>query len=235
MVVRHYAFGNIGRDKNDRKSSRGIDLDALCALKDAIPEEKSAVVLAEINEGDDNNEYRAIRRTFKGWRLYFRGTREPILLSPDNPRAKGSVYWVPRSAVTRWSPRRSINVLRLLDEPEALVTCHPAAGANGQGDRPVAVRPALQRSFDYTLLKREAVKIRLNKNGWNVTELSDLNSYNFSRDRLPRERLIWRSGVDYGLAMATRGFTPQFHHVEEVEFNIDNHNGHIMRGRYNEL
>lgn len=235
MVVRHYAFGNFGRDKDPNKSSRGIDYDALRALKAAIPEEKSAVILAEINEGDDNNEYHAIRQTFKGWRLYFRGTREPILLSPDNPRAKGTVFWVNGTAVPNWSPRRSINVLRLSDESEAIVTCHPAAGANGQGDRPDWARPLLNRSFDLTLSRRNIIKTRLNNNGWNVTELSDLNSYRFRRDRINRERLIWRDSTDYGIAMPTRGFSARFKHVETIDFNIDSHDGHIMRGRYHEL
>jgi hypothetical protein len=234
MVVRTFAFGNIGRDKDPNKNSRPLDYDALRALKSELPDEKTAVILCEINEGDDNNEYHAIRQTFKGWRLYFRNTREPILLSPDNPPAKGTVHWVANSAVEKWSPRRSINVLKLQDERQVLLTCHPAAGANGQGARPQWARPLLQRSFDLTLERRKLIKQRLNKNGWNVTELSDLNSYLFWRDSILRERLIFRDATDYGIVMPSLHYNASFHHVRKVNFNIDSHDGHIMRGRYHE-
>lgn len=237
MVVRYYAYGNVGRDKSPFHLSTRIDLDALRGLRDAIPDEKAAVFLNEINEGDDNNEYAAIKQVFPHWRIYGRNTREPILLSPDNPPARSKVLWVPNTAVAKWSPQRSITLVHLEDEPETLMTCHPAAGANGQGERPKIVRPHLQTSWDNLIARRDTVKYNLYRRGRNVTEMSDLNAYAYAWSQIhanSHEKTVWRAGTDWGIVQPAKGFDQRFFEGVTVDFDIDSHNGHVMHGHYNE-
>lgn len=232
MSVRHYALGNIGRDKGPKSSNR-IDLDALLALRVNIPDEQSAIFLCEINEGDDNNEMALVRTTFKGWRVYGAKTREPILLSPDQPRAKSNTYWVKDSAVRKWSPIRSVLVVHLADEPESLIGCHPCAGANGQGDRPSWARGPLQTSWDNTIDKMNSIKKRLHLRGRDVTTMIDSNTYdNKTYKLLPNERQVWRDATDVGRVYPALGSKPWFVDGGKVDFKIDSHDGHLMHGRY---
>lgn len=232
MSIRHYAFANIGRDKGPQSSNR-IDMNALMALRVNVPDEQCAIFLCEINEGDDNDELKAAMTVFPDWRVYCRGTREPILLSPDQPRAKSKVIWVPDSSVKRWSPRRSVNLVHLADEPETLIGCHPAAGANGQGDRPKWARGPLQVSWDNTIHKLNMTKLGLHKRGRNVTTLLDANAYDKQIFRLlPGEMEIWSDDTDHGRVFPAETHIARFHDGGKVDFKIDSHDGHTMWGRY---
>lgn len=232
MSIRHYAFGNIGRDKGP-KSSNVVDLDALRAIKNEVPDEECAIQWAEIREGDDNNELGLIHKTFPGWHIYGASTREPIILSPDQPKATSQIYWVQNSAVRQWSPRRSILVVNLADEPESLIGVHPAAGANGQGDRPRWAIPLLQTSWDLTIDKRNKIKRRLHARGRNVTEMADLNAYDLKTVPLmPGEHVVWHDQTDWGRVWPAVAFEAHFHNGGTVDFKIDSHDGHLMWGRY---
>lgn len=232
MTIRHYAFGNIGRRKGPQ-STNVIDMDALMALRVNVPNEETAIFLCEINEGDKNNELKLVQTAFKGWRIYCRRTREPILLSPDQPKAKSRVLWVPNSAVEHWSPRRSVNIVHLADEPESLVGGHPAAGANGQGTRPKKYLGPLQVSWDNWNHKFKQVKTRLHKRGRNVTSMLDYNAYNRDVFRLlPGEQVVWNDATDWGLVFPAENQLARFHDGGKVDFKIDSHDGHTMWGRY---
>lgn len=235
MSIRHFAFGNIGREKGP-KSSNKIDMDALMALRVNIPNEQAAIFLCEINEGDDNNELKLVQTAFKNWRIYGRNTREPILISPDQPPAKSRVIWVPNTAVREWSPPRSLLIVNLSDEEHTLLGYHPAAGANGQGDRPKwALRP-LQTSFDNLMGNVVRVKRRLHKRGRNVSTRVDGNAYNRQDARvLTGERVVWNDATDWGLSYPAEGFVSRFHDNGKVPFNIDSHDGHTDWGRYIKL
>lgn len=233
MTVRHYAFGNVGRDKNDNRSSRGLDLDALRGLRAKLEDEQSAAILSEINEGDDNNEYKLIKQVFPKWRIYGRKTREPILLSPDQPKARARTLWVPNSAVTKWSPKRSILVVNLADEDTSIVTSHPAAGANGQGDRPSHARGPLQTSWDNTIQKRNTIKRNLHRRGRNVVEMLDANAYSLKTlPLMPGEKVVLHDDTDWGRVWAAAGYTANFRRGAVVPFDIDSHDGHIMHGSF---
>jgi len=232
VTIRHYALGNVGRVKGPKSSNR-LDLDALRALRDEIPDEQAAVQLAEIREGDDNNELALALQVFKGWTAYGRGTREPLLLSPDQPRARAYVRWVPHSAVERWSPQRSVLAVALADEPETIVTCHPAAGANGQGDRPRHAREPLQQSWNRTIAVRNRVKRAHHRAGRNVTELLDANAY--STRTLPLEhgeQVVFHDDTDWGRTWPAVGYDARFRYGGRVDFHIDSHDGHVMHGNY---
>lgn len=236
MTVRHYAFGNVGRDKNEKKSSRGVDLDALRGLRDRIPDEESAVILSEINEGDDNNELKLARQVFPGWRVCGSKTREPILLSPDQPKPRARVVWVPNSAVTKWSPKRSILIVHLADEETSIVTSHPAAGANGQGDRPKTVRPQLQTSWDATISKRNHIKRNLHRRGRNVVEMLDANAYDLmTLPLMPGEKVVVHDDTDWGRVWAAEGYSANFRKGKPVPFNVDSHDGLIMHGSFKRM
>src|SRR5690348_7671234 len=86
MTVRHVTFGNLGRDKNPHKTTKWLDRQAIQNLHAATPDWQAAVVLCEVNEGDDDDELKLVLNEFRGWRLYGRTTREPVLLSPDQPK-----------------------------------------------------------------------------------------------------------------------------------------------------
>lgn len=231
MSLRHYAFGNVGRDKNDKRSTHAVDLDALRGLLEAVGDEQAAVFLCEINEGDDNDEFALVRKVFKGWRLYGRTTREPILLSPDQPRAKSHVLWVPDTAVRRWSPRRSWLTVNLADEPVSLLGGHPPAGAHGQGERPSWARGPLNKGFDnMRAAKTKRVK-RLHARGRNVVCMADENDYDMA-DVHPRVRTVWHDRTDYGQVVPADGWTGDFRAGREVPFRIDSHDGHVMHGRF---
>lgn len=233
MTIRHYALGNIGRDKNLRKSSRPLDLHALRALRNSVPPEKSAVFLSEINEGDDNDELALVRKIFPKWRIYGRKTREPILLSPDQPKAKSRVIWVPKSAVTKWSPARSILIVNLADEDTSLVTSHPAAGANGQGDRPSTVRRPLQVSWNNTIGRRNIVKRNLHRRGRNVVEMLDANAYDLQTlPLMPGEEVVVHDATDWGRVWAAKGYEAEFRKGRSVPFNVDSHDGLVMHGSF---
>lgn len=232
MAIRNYLFANIGRDKGP-KSSNWIDEQSVKALRERTPDEECAVFLCEINEGDDNNEFSILREYYPGWTLYGRTTREPILLSPDQPVAQDVVYWVDKSSVRLWSPRRSVLVVNLADEPEALIGCHPPAGANGQGDRPKWARPLLQTSWDQTVDKLARVKRGLHARGKNVTTMIDANAYSKKVYKLlPGERIVWQDDTDWGRVWPGPAFRPAFEYRGTIDLKIDSHDGHKMKGRY---
>lgn len=232
MSIRHYLFANIGRDKGPKSTNR-IDLDAMRAMRDAAPEEKCAIFWAEILEGDDNPELGDIHKIFPGWRLYGRETREPILLSPDQPIANTNVYWIKNSAVRQWSPRRSVLVVHLADESESLIGCHPAAGANGQGDRPKWARPLLQTSWDSTVLKLNQIKKRLHSVGRNQTSMLDANAYSARvYPLLPGEKTVFQDDTDWGRAWPALGYRAAFQYNRRIDLHIDSHDGHRMDGMY---
>lgn len=232
MSIRHFVFANIGRDKGPKSSNR-IDLDAMRAVRDSVPDEETAIHWAEILEGDDNNELGLIHKTFPGWRLYGAGTREPILLSPDQPEANHTVHWVTNSSVRRWSPRRSVLVVNLKDEPHSLIGCHPPAGANGQGDRPKWAVPLLQSSWNGTILRMNQVKKRLHQRGRHVTTLIDANAYSTKvYPLLPGEQVVWHDDTDWGRVWPALGYRPAFHDGGKIDFHIDSHDGHKMWGTY---
>lgn len=233
MSLKHYLFGNVGRDKSAKLSSHRVDLDALRALKKRAPDEQTAVILSEINEGDDNNELKLALSVFKGWRLYGRKTREPILLSPDQPKARGRVVWVPNTAVPLWSPQRSILIVNLADENTSLVTSHPAAGANGQGSRPRGAREPLQTSWDATIEKRNQIKRNLHKRGRNVVEMFDANAYNLKTlPLMSGEKVVVHDATDWGRVWAADGFKAEFRKGASIPFNVDSHDGLVMHGQF---
>ena len=133
MKRRTYGFLNLGRDKDPTKSSWRLDRAALNKVKAALPDENFVVFFAEIGEGDDNEEMDLIQRVFPACQLRCTGTREPILLSPDIEVVRSHVQWLPKTAVRRWSPTRSVNTVTLVDE--VLRTFHPAAGPHTVGKR----------------------------------------------------------------------------------------------------
>lgn len=233
MTVRHYEFGNVGRDKSEDRSSHRLDLDALRALRSRVPDEESACILSEINEGDDNNELKLVKQVFRGWRIYGAKSREPILLSPDQPRARFRLLWVPDTAVERWSPQRSVLVVNLADEETSIVTSHPAAGANGQGDRPSHARGPLQTSWDKTIQKRNRVKRGLHRRGRNVVEMFDANAYNLKTLPLEKgEKVIIHDDTDWARVWAADGYVADFRKGRPIPFNIDSHDGLIMHGTF---
>lgn len=236
MSIRHYVFANIGRDKGPQTSNR-IDQAALNALarrcKEKFDNEQTAVMLAEIMEGDDNNEMGLVAKTFPGWKIYGRSTREPILLSPDQPEAQDSIYWVQNSSVRLWSPRRSVLVVKLADEDEALIGCHPAAGANGQGDRPKWARPLLQTSWDLTMAKKAQVKTHLHRRGINITDIEDANAYSKKIYKLlPGEQTVFQDDTDWGRVWPAEGHRAAFQYHGRIDLHIDSHDGHYISGGY---
>lgn len=233
MTIRHYAFGNVGRDKSERSSSRRLDVDALKGLRSKVDNEHSAVFLCEINEGDDNNEMELVRDMFPDWHLYGRETREPILLSPDQPKALSRVVWIPNSGVEHWSPPRSVLVVHLVDEHTTFLGLHPAAGANGQGDRPAHARNDLQRSWNHTIAKRDEMKRNLHKRGRNVVEMFDSNAYDLKTlPLMTGEKVIVHDATDWGRVWAAKSYEADFRKGASVPFNIDSHDGLTMHGTF---
>lgn len=232
MSIRHYAFANIGRDKGP-KSSNNIDTASIIAVRDSVPDEQTAIFWAEIREGDDNNELGLIHKYFPGWKIYGAATREPIILSPDQPAAESQIFWIKNSAVRHWSPRRSVLVVNLQDEPESLVGCHPAAGANGQGDRPKWAIPLLQVSWDNTIEQMNRVKKRLHSHGRNVTTLIDANAgITKVYPLLPGEQVVWHDATDWGRVWPAAEWMTHFSYGGKVDLHIDSHDGHLMNGSY---
>ena len=222
----HYGFGNVGRGRDS------ADLNALKALRDALPDERAAVFLCEINEGDHNDELALAKRIFKGWRFYCQRSREPIALSPDWPRARSRVVWVPDSSVKRWSPQRSINVVHLPDENTTLIGAHPAAGAY-HGDRPAAAKELLVKSWDKTFATHRLIETSLHERDRNVVWAVDYN-----RLDLPPiaagEKTVFHDDTDWGRVLPAAGYEASFHYVGRVQFNVDSHDGHVFRGAFTE-
>jgi hypothetical protein len=174
-----------------------------------------------------------VRDVFPNWHLYGVTTREPILLSPDQPKARARVYWVDNTAVERWSPRRSVLVVDLEDEPTSLIGLHPAAGANGQGDRPAHARPLLQKSWSKTITKRNILKHNLHDKGRNIVEMLDANAYNLNTlPHAPGEKTIFHDDTDWGRVWAAKGYRADFRRGAVVDFDIDSHDGHLMHGTF---
>lgn len=230
MTVRHYGFGNVGHP-DIKGGTTPLDLDALRALHEAVGDEQAAVALAEINEGDDNDELALVLRVFKGWSLYGRTTREPVLLSPDQPRAQAVVVWVPDTAVKHWSPPRSWLTVNLADEPTSILSGHPPAGAHGQGDRPAAAKPLLDKGFDNMRVVKGRRVAHLHDRGRNVVAMTDENDYKLP-DIHPRVQTVWHDRTDYGQVIPARGWTAEFRAGRQVDFRLDSHDGHTMHGRF---
>jgi hypothetical protein len=230
MSIRHFGLLNLGRDKSETRSTQGIDRDALIKLRDALGEKQAAAFLVEINEGDDDDELALAREVFDGWHLYGRTTHEPILLSPDQPRAKARVLWVPDSAVPHWSPRRSVLEVELADEPETLVAVHYAAGPHTAGDRPAWARVPLAKSWDNAHLLHMQRKRRAHRLGRNVTEMIDANHY--SLRGLAGESTVVHHRTDYGRAYPADGYAARFRAGETVAISLDSHGIHTMHGTY---
>lgn len=220
-------YGNIGRGTN------GADWDALKALFDAMPENRWAVLLCEVNEGDQNDELALAKRLApKGSTFYCQRSREPIVLSPDFARARSRVVWVPDTAVKRWSPPRSINVVHIPGENATLIGAHPAAGAY-HGDRPKAAKEQLVKSWDRTFATHRLIEASLNARGRNVAWAIDYN-----RVVLPTvvagEREVFADVTDHGRVLPADGWTAQTKYLRRVDFHVDSHDGHVFRVQFNE-
>jgi hypothetical protein len=227
--MKAYGFLNLGRDKSPGSTQR-VDRAALLKLHDALPETNAAAFLCEIGEGDDDDELALALEVFDGWRLYGRTTHEPILLSPDQPRAKAVVTWVSDSAVKHWSPRRSILEVDLADEPETLMAVHYAAGVHTEGDRPDWAKGPLATSWDNTHWLHMQRKRRAHRRGRNVTEMIDANHY--ALRGLVGERTVVHHRTDYGRAYPADGYTARFRAGKTVEVGIDSHGIRTMHGTY---
>jgi hypothetical protein len=234
MAVRHYGLLNLGRDKNERRSTQRIDAAAIEEWLELVGDEQAALFGVEFNEGDDNNELGLARQILKGWTVYAgspgRRVREPIFLSPDQDPARWHVKWVPGTAVQHWSPQRSVLRVDLQDEPESLVACHNAAGPHTAGDRPAWARGPLRESWDRSNRARLLTKRALHRAGRHVTELADLNHYRLSG--LPGEVTVFHERTDYGFAYAAPGHQAHFRAGRSAKAGLDSHGIHTMHGTY---
>lgn len=232
QLRRHYGLVNLGRDSNPKQSSTPLDLDVLRIVKDRMPEERCVIFWCEINEGDDNNEWALIRRTFPGWKMYGGGkmrVREPVLFSPDMPAPRVSIRWVPNTAVPHWSPMRSMMRLYLPDG-ETLLAWHNAAGAYGQGTRPKKYQQALNNSFDATTREYHRSSNNLHRKGRNVTWMADTNSRGYPL--IGNEEQVTTHGVDHGRVRPAKGFAADFREQDWVRLGLDTHGLLRMSGRY---
>lgn len=219
-----YAFANVGR------GSDGADQDALKALFDAMPDKRWVVFLCEINEGDHNDELALAKRLAPaGSRFYAQATREPIVLSPDFAKARSRVHWVPDSSVQHWSPRRSVNVVHLPGETISVIGAHPAAGAY-HGDRPLAARGLLRTSWDNTHRIHRQIETGLHKRGRDVVWAIDYNRTDLP-PIAPGEQTVFHDVTDWGRVLPAKGHVADFKYVRTVQFHVDSHDGHVMRGR----
>lgn len=221
----HYGFGNVGRGTN------GADRDALEALHAAMPDQRAVVLLCEINEGDANDELALAKRIFRGWTFYCQATREPIALSPDWPRARSRVVWVPDTAVKKWSPPRSINVVHLPGEPTTVIGGHPAAGAY-HGDRPAAAKAQLVKSWDKTNAAHRLIEASLHERDRNVAWLMDYNRTDLP-DVVPGEQTVFHDVTDWCRVLPAADYRADFRFVRSVPFHVDSHDGLIARGSFN--
>jgi hypothetical protein len=218
-------YGNVGRGSN------GADHDALAALFAAMPEKRWAVMLCEINEGDINDELALAKRLApKGTTFYCQRSREPIALSPDFPRARSRVVWVPDTSVKRWSPPRSINLVHIPGENTTLIGAHPAAGAY-HGDRPAAAKELLVKSWDKTFATHRLIEESLHARGRNVVWAIDYNRV-VMPDVVAGEREVFADVTDHGRVLAADGWTARTRYLRRVDFHVDSHDGHIMRVQF---
>lgn len=229
MTVRHYGLLNDGRDKKPGSTER-IDRRALVNLRDALGEKQAAAFLCEINEGDDNDEMAEAIDVFDGWTIYGRTTREPVFLSPDQPRAEARLTWVEGSAVQHWSPRRSVLEINLADTPETLLATHPAAGPHTPQPRPDWADPLLLTSWDNTVALHVKRKRQAHRRGRNVTWMADMNHHDLPA--LPGEITVVHHWTDYGRAYPAAGWEARFREGEAIKVGLDSHQIHIMHGTY---
>jgi hypothetical protein len=220
-------FGNVGR------GSDGADRDALEALFAAMPDQRWAVLLCEINEGDANDELALAKRLAPdGSTFYCQRSREPIVLSPDFPRARSRVVWVPDTAVKRWSPPRSINVVHIPGEPTTLIGGHPAAGAY-HGTRPPAAKAELVKSWDRTFAAHRLIEHSLHARGRNVAWAMDYNRVNLP-DVVAGELEVFADVTDHGRVLPAEGWDAVTRYLGRVPFHVDSHDGHVMRVQFKE-
>lgn len=219
-----YALANVGR------GSDGADKETLHALHDAMPQKRAVVLLCEINEGDHNDELALAKKIFDGWHFYCQATREPIALSPDWPRARSRVIWVPDTSVPRWSPQRSLNIVHLPGEPTTVLGGHYAAGAY-HGERPAPARVLLRHSWDNLERVHRHAERRLHARGRNVVWLMDTNN-----DRhppmAPHEETVVHDVTDHGRVLAAPTQVARFKALPTVPFRVDSHDGQRMRGYF---
>ena len=230
MLPITYGFGNIGRDKKPGSTKR-VDTDALEALREGLPDERAVAILVEINEGDDNNELAIVRHVFAGFRFFCTDAREIAAVSPDFEDAAAAVHWVPDSAVERWSPQRSINLLRLGDDEPSVLFGHYAAGAHGQGDRPDWAKPLLNTSWDNTREKHVMLQERIHSRRRDLVWIADVNAYQLPR--LRGEQTVVHDRTDWIRVMPAPGRVANFKALPEVPFrNLDSHDGQRCRGGF---
>lgn len=223
-------YGNIGHPDHP---SGGVDTQALEALFDAMPDRRWAVLLCEINEGDNNDELALAKRLAPpGSRFYCQRSREPMILSPDFPRARSRVVWVPDTGVKRWSPQRSVNLVHVPGENLTLIGSHPAAGAY-HGDRPAAARKALIKSWDKTFATHRLIEEALHARGRNVAWAIDYNRVNLP-DVVAGEREVFSDVTDHGRVLPAPGWTAITKYVRRVPFRVDSHDGHVFRVQFRE-
>ena len=152
-------------------------------------------------------------------------------LSPDQPRAKAHVQWVPDTAVPHWSPRRSWLTVNLADCDDTILSGHPAAGAHGKGSRPKRWQPAINTSFDNMRAAKENKVHRLHGKGRNLVILTDENDFDIP-DIHPRVKTVFHKWSDYGQVIPTRGYGAEFRAGEVVPIGLDSHSGRLMHGRF---
>lgn len=228
-----YGFGNIGKRPGGPPTTR-VDQDALHALHASLPNEDAVVFLCEINEGDDDNEMALVREAFKGWTLYA-GTagqqvREPILTSPDIPKCRARVTWVPDTAVRNWSPPRSLLTVHRLDRPESYLAMHYPAGAHGQGTRPSWAVPLLDHGWDVCRETHRRHELMLHSRGRDVVYMMDANDY--ALHLIVGEETVVHEHTDWGRVLPAGGSQPRFRSLPAVPFHIDSHDGQRMRGTF---
>jgi hypothetical protein len=236
LDVRHVVFFNCGRDKDNKKSSAPLDAAALQRALDLVGDTQAAFFGAEFNEGDDNNELALLAHIFKGWTLYAghpgHRVREPILLSPDLPKARWGVTWVAGTAVPHWSPLRSILRVHLAGVDHSLVNWHNAAGPYTPAPRPERYREPLAKSWHLSQSAGETAKRQLHTKKRHVTQFSDLN-----RDdpkTLNGEVEVVSVQTDHGYAFPAPGFDSTWKAGKTAPGHIDSHRILTMHGTYRE-
>lgn len=233
MTVRHFGLINLGRDQRPGSTDR-IDERIVEEALELVGDKQAVIFGCEVNEGDDNNELAIFRKVLKGWAMYAgpvgKRVREPIFLSPDQPKARASITWVPHTAVPHWSPQRSVLRVHLDDSKHSLVSCHNAAGPHTVGDRPDRFKAALSRSWENSNGARIRTKRRLHTMRRNVTEMSDLNHYHLPG--MPGEIVVVHERTDYGFAYAAKGFKAEFREGASGVERVDSHRVRTMHGIY---
>lgn len=234
--VKHVAFFNMGRDKNENRSSAPLDSAAIDRLLELVPDTNTAIFWCEIMEGDDNNELALIQRKLKGWTMYAgnpnRQVREPIFLSPDFEPARWHVKWVDGTGVPKWSPQRSILRVHLPGVDHSLVAWHNAAGPYTPQPRPAPVQEPLKKSWHLSQSAGQTAKRTIHEAHRHVTQFSDLNRVD--PHKLRGEQEVVRQRTDHGYAYPAAGFESTWREGKSALGHIDSHRILTMHGGYRE-